>query len=78
MGSNGNIEISNSSTSLHSTASSNALNPQAPEFVPTFYKQDYDAKLPPKSYADVVNANKDPVEPVHEEIMHAVDDSASL
>lgn len=35
-----------------------ALNPQAPVFVPTFIKQDYDSNDPPKSYADVVNANR--------------------
>lgn len=42
--------------------SSNVLNPQAPVFVPNFYKQDFNSNNPPKSYADVVNANRDPLD----------------
>lgn len=49
---------------LESSTNNNAtsLNPKAPVFVPTF-KKDSDFNNPPKSYADVVNANRIKVEP---------------
>lgn len=52
------------STSFRRTPlnSSNVLNPQAPVFVPNFYKQDFNSNNPPKSYADVVNADRDPLD----------------
>lgn len=53
----------------------NYLNPQAPIFVPTIYKQDFNSNFPPKSYADVVNANKDPSEHATELSIYPADDS---
>jgi E3 ubiquitin-protein ligase makorin len=53
--------VINNNNTLSSTSSSssftNSLNPQAPIFVPTF-KKEFNPNDPPKSYADVVNANR--------------------
>lgn len=63
--------------------SSNVLNPQAPVFVPNFYKQDFNSNNPPKSYADVVNADRDPLNISDEkeeefEYHQAMEDSTTL
>lgn len=52
------------------------LNPQAPIFVPTF-KKDFDPNDPPKSYADVVNANREK-EPEQLMTWIPVDESTTL
>lgn len=57
------------------SSSFNNLNPKAPVFVPTF-KKEFDPTDPPKSYADVVNANRVKDQPPVEWI--PVDDSATL
>ncbi|KAL7031794.1 hypothetical protein ACKWTF_007136 [Chironomus riparius] len=63
---------------LSSSSSANNLNPQAPIFVPTIYKQDFDSNFPPKSYADVVNANRDPSEQVTELSIYPADDPTQI
>lgn len=71
-----NLEATTSNNNIAQSAllPSNNLNPQAPIFVPTTtYKQDF----MPKSYADVVNANKDPSEDVTDSF-YAVEDTTSL
>jgi hypothetical protein len=50
------VTDSTNNNNCESNPALNALNPQAPVFVPTFFKQDF--TVPPKSYADVVNANR--------------------
>ncbi len=54
--------INNNNHNMNSTSTAllklNALNPQAPVFVPTFFKQDFNSNIPPKSYADVLNTNE--------------------
>lgn len=64
-----------SSSTSSSAAAANYLNPQAPIFVPTIYKQDFNSNFPPKSYADVVNADKDPNEQATELSIYPADDS---
>lgn len=54
-------------------SSTNNLNPQAPIFVPTTYKQDFQLK----TYADVVNANKEPAD-VTTDSIYGIEDSTSL
>ena len=61
--------------SSSTSSSANNLNPQAPIFVPTIYKQDFDSNFPPKSYADVVNANRDPTEQATELSIYSDDDA---
>lgn len=71
---NNNTLSASSSTSTTSTLTANSLNPKAPVFVPTF-KKDFVTNDPPKSYADVVNANRVREEPVE---WIPVNDSSSL
>jgi E3 ubiquitin-protein ligase makorin len=68
-----NNDISTTSFSA-SSSFANSLNPKAPVFVPTF-KKEFDPTDPPKSYADVVNANRVRHQPVE---WIPVDDSATL
>lgn len=74
---NSNIAQSILLSTTSSSSSSNNLNPQAPVFVPTIYKQDFDPNFPPKSYADAVNANRETNEDATESI-YSVEDPTSM
>jgi E3 ubiquitin-protein ligase makorin len=71
-----NFANNNNSFSSSLSSTNGYLNPQAPVFVPTF-KKEFDPTDPPKSYADVVNANrlKEVEQPIE---WYPVDDSTTL